>query len=205
MAEKDEEETKRELRIDGDAYNQLTKPDPHWATLFRAKDVRGQRWSSDFLKLDKESYFKMLGEIHRGEKNGPKWEHSELKTYRLRVYLVENIGERLNLTSLQIDRAKARATNVDAEKFGKKLELVAFCSCAYVVHRDENTPYAAERKYHPNCAESDEIFNQVALEFGLRQHDIDRVCRQFDQMFSERLPPKGFDERKPNWTPTTTR
>lgn len=193
----DEEDNEKVIYLDGEAYNALTKPDPHWATSFTPSEVRGERWSADFLKLDKERYFRMLSAIHRGEKNGPTWEHSELHTYRLRKFLVENIGQRLNMTDLQIERATARATNIDGQKFGQRLELAVFCTCAYVVHRDQ-TGYAKDRHYHPNKTEKDELFEKVAEMFELAQHRIDNVCRMFDQIFGE-LPPVEFDERKPEW------
>lgn len=201
LSEKDEEDAKTELRIDGEAYNDLRKPDPNWATTFYHTEVRGERWTADFLKLDKEAYFKMLGEIHRGEKNGPKYEHSELTTHTLREDLVEIIGGRLNLNALLLEEAKARATNVNGEKFGMKLELLVFCVCAYVVHRDDTSPYSAERKFHPNSPKTDSLFEEVATEFGLKEWEIDRVCRRFDQEFSDHIPPRGFDQRKPGWEP----
>lgn len=201
LSDQDEDDAKEELGIDGEAYNGLTKPDANFATVFHHTDVRGERWSSDYLKLNKESYFKMLGEINRGEKNGPKYEHSELATYNLRAYLTDNIGERLNLNTEQLREAKARATNVDGEKFGRRLELLVFCTCAYVVHRDKISPYAKERKFHPNCLELDPLFEEVAKELGLKELRIDRVCRRFDQEFSEQTPPRGFDPRKPGWKP----
>lgn len=201
LSGKDEDNVKGELRIDGAAYNRLTKPDPNFATTFYHADVRGERWESDFLKLDKESYFRMLGEIHRGEKNGPKWEHSELTTHSLREDLVDIIGKKLNLTDLQLEEAKARATNVDGEKFGRTLELLAFCVCGYVVHRDESTPAVIKRDFHPNCSETDLLFEKVAEELGLGEREIDDVCRSLDQKFSEPVPPRGFDRRKPGWEP----
>jgi hypothetical protein len=204
LTDEDEDDAKAELRIDGEAYNRLTKPDPNWATTFRHADVRNERWMADYLKLDKEAYFKMLGEIHRGEKNGPKWEHSELHTHTLREDLVEIIGGRLNLNHLQLEEAKARATNVDGEKFGMKLELLVFCVCAYVVHNDNSTPYADGRKVHPNCTTKDVIFEQVAFDLGLRPSLINRVYRRFEQEFSTLVPPKGFDPRKPGWKPRQT-
>jgi hypothetical protein len=201
LAEKTEEETKEELRIDGEAYNDLTKPDPNWATTFYHTDVRGDRWKADYVKLDKEAHFKMLGEIHRGEKNGPKYEHSELTTHNLREDLVEIIGKQLNLNELQLEEAKARATNVDGERFGMNLELLVYCVCAYVVHNDDSEPYAIERKVHPNCKSKDMIFEQVAFELGLRPDRINRVYRRFEQAFSDSVPPRGFDPRKPGWEP----
>lgn len=201
LSEKDEDDAKAELLIDGEAYNRLKKPDPNFATTFYHTEVRGERWTADFLKLDKEAYFKMLGEIHRGEKNGPKYEHSELKTHTLREDLVEIIGERLNLNEFQLEEAKARATNVDGEKFGMKLELLVFCVCGYVVHRDDTSPYAAERQFHPNSPETDPLFEEVEEDLGLKEWEIDRVCRRLDQEFSEHVPPKGFDRRKPGWEP----
>lgn len=201
LSDRDEDDAKGKPRIDGDAYNDLTKPDPNWATTFYHSDVREQRWSADYLKLDKESYFKMLGEIHRGEKNGPKWEHSELQTHTLREDLVDIIGGQLNLNELQLEEAKARATNVDGEKFGMSLELLVYCVCAYVVHNDNWTPYASERKVHPNCSSRDRIFLQVAFELDLQPERIDRVYRRFEQNFTDCVPPRGFDSRKPGWEP----
>ena len=187
------------IHIDGKAYNDLTKPDPHYATTFSPSEVRGETWGSDFLYSDRERYFRMLSAINRGEKNGPTWEHSELETYRLRKHLVEVIGERLNLTKQQIERTTARATNVDGEMFGQRLELAVFCTAAYVVHRDE-AGYAKARKFHPNCTEIDELFEEVAEEFDLSENRIENTCRRFDQQFGE-LPPVEFDSRKPNWKP----
>lgn len=201
LSGKDEDDEKAELRIDAEAYNRLTKPDPNFATTFYHADVREQRWPADYLKLDKEAYFKMLGEIHRGEKNGPKWEHSELHTHTLREDFVEIIGARLNLNDLQLEEAKARATNVDGEKFGMNLDLLVYCVCAYVVHNDDTPPYAIERKVHPNSESKDDLFEEVAGELGLRSKLIDRVYRRFEQEFTDLVPPKGFDPRKPGWEP----
>ena len=126
---------------------------------------------------------------------------SELHTYRLREHLVEIIGERLNMTDWQITRATRRATNVDGEKFGQRLELGVFCTCAYVVHRDE-TRFGKHRRYYPGIEDEqlDQLFKDVAEEFELRQDRIDKQIRSFSQKFeAEKLPPGGFDERKPNW------
>ena len=201
LSDKAEEDARAEIRIDGEAYNGLTKPDPNFATTFYHADVREQRWPADYLKLDKEAYFRMLGEIHRGEKNGPKWEHSEYHTHTLREDLVEIIGGKLNLNDLQMKEAKARATNVDGEKFGMKLELLVYCACAYVVHNDDWTPYADERKVHPNCKSKDVIFEEVALELGLHPNRINRVYRRFEQEFTDTIPPRGFHPEKPGWEP----
>ena len=164
-SESNDDAEKDAIHIDGEAYNGLTKPDPHYATFFSPSDVRAETWGSDFLYSDRERYFRMLSAINRGEQNGPTWEHSELETYRLRKHLVEIIGERLNLTKQQIEHTTARATNVDGEKFGQRLELAVFCTAAYVVHRDESG-YAKARDFHPNCPKNDEVFEEVAEEFG---------------------------------------
>ena len=195
--ESNDDAEKDAIHIDGEAYNGLTKPDPHYATFFSSSDVRAETWGSDFLYSDRERYFRMLSAINRGEQNGPTWEHSELETYRLRKHLVEVIGEWLNLTKLQIERTTARATNVDGEKFGQRLELAVFCTAAYVVHRDESG-YAKARDFHPNCPKNDEVFEEVAEEFDLSENRIENTCRRFDQQFGE-LPPVEFDSRKPNW------
>jgi hypothetical protein len=126
--------------------------------------------------------------------------NSELRTYELRKHLVEVIGEMLNMTARQIDRAIARATNVDGEKFGQRLELLVFCTCAYVVHRDERGS-AKGRHYHPNRKENDDLFEEVAETLELAQFRIENVCRKFDQKFTDELPPIEFDERKPDWKP----
>ncbi len=193
LSNKDESDTKAELRIDAEAYNELTKCDTNWATTFYHADVREERWTADYLKLDKESYFRMLGEINRGEKNGPKWENSEYHTHTLREDLVEIIGGMLNLNDLQLDEAKARATNVDGEKFGMRLELLVYCVCAYVVHNDDSTPYAKERKVHPNCGSKDVTFQQVAFELDLHPNRINRVYRRLEQKFSRK--PEGVSHR----------
>ena len=198
-SESNDDAEKDAIHIDGEAYNALTKPDPHYATTFAPSEVRGETWESDFLYSDRERYFRMLSAIHRGEKNGPTWEHSELETHRLRKHLVETIGERLNLTEQQIERTTARATNVDGRKFGQRLELAVFCTAAYVVHRDE-TGYTKARDFHPNCPEKDELFEEVAEEFDISENRIENTCRRFDQQFGE-LPPVEFDSRKPDWKP----
>lgn len=200
-SDSDHEENDRiVVHLDGDAYNELTKPDPHWATMISPKNVCGERFDSDYVYLDKERYFRMLAGINRGEQNGPTYEHSELRTYRLRKHLVEIIGRRLNMTEQQISRAVARATNVDGEKFGQRLILCVFCTCAYVVHRDE-TGYAKDRNYHPNKDEKDLLFQKVAFEFDLSPNRIENVCRKFDQTFTDMVPPVRYDRRKPNWKP----
>ncbi len=144
----------------------------------------------------------MLSAINRGEQNGPTWEHSELQTYELRKHLVEVIGEMLNMTGRQIEQAIARATNIDGQKFGQRLELLVFCTCAYVVHRDE-TDYAKNRHYHPNRDENDKLFEKVAETLELAEFRIENVCRMFDQTFTKELPPVKFDDRKPNWKPNS--
>lgn len=194
------EEGERSSDIDDEAYNALKKGDPHWATTFYPNEVRSERWDADFLYRNRERYFEMLVEIHKGRQNGPVWEHSELRTYELRKHLVEVIGEMLNMTARQIDQAIARATNVDGEQFGQRLELLVFCTCAYVVHRDE-TGYAKNRHYHPNRDKNDELFEEVAETLALKQFRIDNVCWRFDQKFTDELPPIKFDERKPDWKP----
>lgn len=194
------EESEHSLSINDKAYNALKKADPHWATTFYPNEVSGQRWRADFLYRNRQRYFEMLAEIHKGRQNGPTWEHSELRTYELRKHLVEVIGEMLNMTARQIDQAIARATNVDGEEFGQRLELLVFCTCAYVVHQDE-TGYAKDRDYHPNRDENDELFEEVAETLALQQFRIDNVCRKFDQKFTDELPPIEFDERKPDWKP----
>lgn len=198
-SESNDDGEKDAIHINGKAYNALTKPDPHYATTFSPSEVRGETWGSDFLYSDRERYFRMLSAIHRGEQNGPTWEHSELETYRLRKTLVEIIGERLNLTMQQIERTTGRATNIDGEKFGQRLELAVFCTAAFVVHRDKSG-YAKTRDFHPNCSVNDELFEEVADEFNLSENRIENTCRRFDQQFDE-LPPVEFDSRKPNWKP----
>lgn len=199
--ESNDEDEDNNLRIDGDAYKALTKPDPNWATTFNPVEVRGKQWRADYLYLDKEGHFEMLGAINRGEQNGPKYEHKELHTYRFWKHMVEIIGERLNMTEHQVSRATRRATNIDGEKFGQRVELAVFCTCAYVVHQDK-TGFAEKRRYYPGIDDErlDQLFKDVAEEFELRQKRIDKQIRSFSQKFeAEELPPEGFDERKPNW------
>lgn len=190
-------------RLDGKKYTELTKADPHNKTFFYPWDVRNEFWTADFLKLSKERYFKMLGEINRGEKNGPVWENTELKTYQLRRSLVEIFSERLNMTNFQKRQAIARATNVNGKTFGRKLTLLVYCTCAYVVHNDNTTHVTRNRKCHPNTPDDkkDEIFVRVAEEYDLREKDIRSCYGRLEYLFQEELPPVKFDLRKPGWEP----
>jgi hypothetical protein len=194
------EDDETESLLNPDEYEGLTKPDTNFGTTFHPSDVREEYYESDHLYLDKEQYFTMLSGINRGRQNGPKYRHDEYETYELRRFLVEEFAGRLHMTDEQIRRSIARATNVDGSNFGEPLELLVFCACAYVVHQDD-WKSAKDRDYHPNCKDNDERFEEVASEFNLRQDDIDRIYRRFEQEFTGTLPPVGYDERKPGWSP----
>lgn len=131
-------------------------------------------WPADFLYLQQKKHYEYLNELNAGRKNGPKWTNDDYFTYYAARDLINIISGQLELTPPQRDRAENRFLGLNRGELGHRLDVIAYCLCAYIVETDGNT---TKRRCHPNVAEEkkDEVFRRIAEALGLNDEQISKV------------------------------
>lgn len=129
----------------------------------------GHYWPADYLYSRKEDYYRHLDDINAGRKNGPTWWNQPCFTYSENKDLIEILAGHLELTICQKERAVQYFLHQDLQMWGLRKELVAWATCAYIVHSDEQDV----RQCHPltKLDRSDGLFLKAAYHLDLSKKD----------------------------------
>jgi len=158
---------------DSHAYSDLAKCDTNNATRIGWNDWEGDgNWPADYRPENKRSYYQHLDRYNSGRQNGHKWQNSSYETYELNRNLIQCMSDKLRLDSWEVKRAIQLFDALQRSCMGLPSEVVAFSTCAYVIHRyDEN------RDYHPQTKEEDRDYFLEACrkDFGISQDWFESV------------------------------
>ncbi|WP_144049894.1 hypothetical protein [Halorubrum ezzemoulense] len=151
-------------KTDSHAYSELTDCDTNNATDIGYKNWSGGNWPSGYLPENKEDYYRHLNAINSGLKNGHKWQNSSYRTYELNRNLIQCLSDQLQLANWEIKKAAQIFDALQRSNMGLSSELVAFTTCANLVHRlDDN------REYHPQTKpeDRDSFFERCRKDLGI--------------------------------------
>jgi hypothetical protein len=128
----------------------LATPDTNNATEIDydgkwSSDSGHEHWPADFRYSDKVSYYEHLNDLNCGRKNGGTWWNQKYFTSLSNVRLIETLSSQFELLPRQAIRAKSFFLSQNLQYWGIKKTLVAWATCAYVIHSDE----ADVRRCHP--------------------------------------------------------
>ncbi|TKX76677.1 hypothetical protein EXE53_30570 [Halorubrum sp. SD626R] len=159
-------------KTDSHAYSDLTNCDTNNATYIGFSDWNGGTWSSGYLPENKQDYYRHLNAINSGLKNGHKWQNSSYRTYELNRGLIQCLSDQLRLDGWEVKKAAQTFDALQRSNMGLSSELVAFTTCANLVHRlDDN------RDYHPrtNPEDRDPFFEQCRGDLGITHDEFQSV------------------------------
>lgn len=152
----------------------LGQPQPHTETRLGCNEYcdnwtrsdAAEYWPADYLYSRKGKHYQHLSEIDAGLKNGYTWWNQPYFTYLENRDLIEILAGNLRLTIRQRRQAVRYFLAQDLQRWGLRKELVAWATCAYIVHSDEVDP----RRCHPLTKEedSDDLFLEAAYSLDLR-------------------------------------
>lgn len=157
---------------DSHAYSDLTNCDTNNATSIGFKNWEGGTWPSGYLPESKRGYYRHLDAINSGRRNGHNWRNSNYQTYELNRNLIQCLSDQLRLDSWEIKKAAQIFDALQRSNMGLSSELVAFATCANLVHRlDDN------REYHPRTKpeDRDPFFEQCRKELGITHAEFQSV------------------------------
>jgi len=115
---------------------------------------------------DKWHRFKWLSEHNSGLRNG-EWVNQGYNTHLLNEHLIWSLITQLGLNPRYQQEAASLFLSLNPGKFGVDAGIVAYCTCAVVIHRAEEN----ERKCHPSVKNIDPEFERIAECEGYRQKD----------------------------------
>lgn len=184
----DEPDVDKSINLDdsmSEAYQGLDNPDTDNNTWIKHTDLPvTEHWPDDFLYNGKREYYEHLNELNDGKKNGPHFYNDKAITRKAALHLVDAVGKQLDLNGFEIRQAKGVFTNLDRERLGLRLDLVAYCVCAYIVEQSQRN----ERRAHPNVPEEtrDDVFLKVAEDLDLRHQDIVKTYGKIQHRVGDR-------------------
>lgn len=157
---------------DSHAYSDLTNCDTNNATYIGFSDWHGGTWSTGYYPANKYEYYRHLNAINSGLKNGHQWQNSSYRTYELNRSLIQCLSDQLRLADWEINKAVQTFDALQRSNMGLSSELVAFTTCANLVHRlDDN------REYHPRTKpeDRDPFFEQCREDLGITHEEFQSV------------------------------
>ena len=143
-------------------------------------------WPSDSLYARKGKYYQHLDQIDAGQKNGYTWWNQKYFTHLANRDLIAILSDNLNLLPHQKQLASDYFLSQDLRKWGIRKELVAWATCAYIVHSDE----IDERKCHPRTKleDAEGIFFEAAYSLDLFMKDRERTYHKVQHDFRLNWP-----------------
>jgi hypothetical protein len=147
----------------------ITDVDTQNATAIRYdKDCR--------QNIDKRKKFERLSEYNSGLRNG-KWVNQGYNTHLLNEHLIWSLISQLDLNPRYHQEAASLFLSLDLSKFGVDAGIVAYCTCAVVVHRAEQN----ERDCHPSVKDIDSKFQMISECEGYRKKDLISIYNKISQ------------------------
>lgn len=152
---------------DGDPVRRTeVKTHIHWQAI-----PEGVRWRADHIPLAKRDYWRHMSKLDQGIKKGRSWFDGSLITNFHNSDLIRLFTDVLELRPVQAKRVEDYFLAQDLRRWGIRKELVAWATCAYVVHSDDRD----ERRCHPEVTkDADESFLDLAFDLDLTHRD----CRK---------------------------
>ena len=135
-----------------------------------------QYWPADYLYSRKGRFYQHLDDISAGRKNGYTWWNQPYFTFLENRDLIDILAGNLDLTQRQKRRAIRYFLDQDLQRWGIRKELVAWATCAYIVHSDENDP----RRCHPLTKpdRNDGLFLEAAYSLDLsKKNRLKTYCK----------------------------
>jgi len=145
----------------------ITDVDTQNATIIRHGDI---------IDLDKRKKFKLLSEYNTGLRNR-KWTNQGYTTDLLNRHLIWALIGQLGLNPRYQQEAVGLFLNLNLGKFGVNAGIVAYCTCAVVVHGSKEN----ERKCHPSVKDMDPEFERIAECEGYREKDLISIYNKIAQ------------------------
>lgn len=137
---------------------------------------KGDSWATDHLPLAKRDYWRHMSKLDKGIKKGCSWFDGSLITHFHNRDLIQLLTDALELRPMQATRAKDYFLAQDLRRWGIRKELVAWATCAYIVHSDRRDG----RKCHPEVdKDADELFIDLASISTLRTETVGRHTERF--------------------------
>jgi len=177
------------VESDKKSYADLSDCDTRNATMidWQNAGLEGRYWlsRSDWLYSEKEDTYRHLDRLNSGLQNGV-WQNKRYETYRLNVYLMEGVADRVGLTKSLRNKAIQIFTGLNLSEFGVKKEWVALAVCGYVLHRD------GKRKCHPNARgkSRDEAYRKACADYGCAGKTVNSLFYKV-----EKAEKKGLKDR----------
>lgn len=163
-------------KLDGTIPGGLDKMDTSYATSIKKildRDLHpSDYWPADFRKLRKQDYYQYLDEVNRGKVNGGNYRNKRYYTASENNHLPEAVADSLHLSAAQKNTAVNSFKSLGFEKLGLSKVVLAYCTCAYVTHRD-----AEFRKCHPQTKEDDmdRHFERVRKSLEISQQEFTKT------------------------------
>lgn len=109
-----------------------------------------------------------MSKLDEGIKKGRSWFDGSLITHFHNKDLIQLLTDVLELRPMQATRAKDYFLAQDLRRWGIRKELVAWATCAYIVHSDGRDG----RRCHPEVdKDADELFLDLAFDLDLTHRD----------------------------------
>ncbi|SEO66876.1 hypothetical protein SAMN05216388_101697 [Halorientalis persicus] len=123
----------------------------------------------------KRKKFKRLSEYNSGLRNG-KWTNQDYNTYLLNEHLIWSLITQLDLNPRYQQKAAGLFHSFNLQKFGVSANIVAYCTCAVVVHQADN-----ERNCHPWSKNRDSEFEKIASCEGYQEKELISIYNKISQ------------------------
>lgn len=132
--------TDRETYIGWNLDDGRNRPTRSWN-----KHIASKFRYADSLYLKYKKHYQHLDQTDAGLKNGPEWWNQAYFNEWSNKDLIEILSANLELLPHQQTRARKFFLSQDLRKWGIRKELVAWATCSYIVHSDEQD----KRRSHP--------------------------------------------------------
>lgn len=160
-------------KTDSHAYSNLTNCDTNNATRIGHNKWSGDgRWPADFCPPNKKEYYQHLDRINSGQQNGHNWQNKAYNTYTMNRDLIQCMTDKLRLDQWEVKKAIQWFDGLQRSNMGIKSRVVAFTTCAYLVHRLDDS-----RVYHPQTKleNRDYFFEKCREDFDISHEWFERV------------------------------
>jgi len=125
---------------------------------------------------DRWKRFKWLSEHNSGLRNGD-WTNQNYNTHLLNEHLIWSLITQLDLNPRYQQEAASLFLSLDPRKFGIDVRMVAYCTCAVVIHSAEDN----KRDCHPSVQGMDPRFQRIAECEGYRDKDLISIYNKISQ------------------------
>jgi len=139
-------DTSRETFIGWNLDDGRNRPTNKWN-----REVAGRYRQADSLYRKYERFYEHLDQVDAGLKNGPAWWNQAYFTVWTNRDLISILARNLELLPHQQNKAKRYFLQQDLRRWGIRKELVAWATCAYVVHSDEKD----KRRSYPSIKQGE--------------------------------------------------